>query len=264
MDILFGDAVNDYTTRGWSIIPIRSGDKRPLIRWEEFQHRQPSAEEVRAWLSCWPEAGIGIVTGRISGIVVVDIDPHHGGDASLDTLERQHDHMPLTVECCSGGSGRHLYFAHPGGLVRNKVALAAGVDLRGDGGYVVAPPSMHGSGARYVWRDGCGPRDMSLAPLPAWLLRSAIEEVRRAGRPASHWRRLVRDGVSEGERNNTVASLAGHLMRHGVDGAVVLELLLCWNRLRCKPPIHDDEVAAVIESIGRLHARQEQRRAPHI
>ena len=60
MDILFGDAVNDYTTRGWSIIPIRSGDKRPLIRWEEFQHRQPSAEEVRAWLSCWPEAGIGI------------------------------------------------------------------------------------------------------------------------------------------------------------------------------------------------------------
>jgi Bifunctional DNA primase/polymerase, N-terminal/Primase C terminal 1 (PriCT-1) len=172
--------------------------------------------------------------------------------------------MPLTVECCSGGGGRHLYFAHPGGLVRNKVALAAGVDLRGDGGYVVAPPSVHASGARYVWRKDRGPGDAILASPPDWLLRRAMDEVGHLGRPTSHWRQLVREGVSAGERNNTIASLAGHLMRHGVDTAVVFELLLCWNRIRCKPPLVDEEVAAVVRSIGRLHAREAQRRASPI
>jgi len=263
-DISVGEAIEDYTRRGWSIIPIRCGDKRPLLRWEEFQYRRPTVGEVQAWLLCWPGAGIGIVTGAISGIVVLDIDSQHGGDASLEALERQYDPIPVTVECRSGGGGRHLYFAHPSVLVRNKVGLAPGVDLRGDAGYVVAPPSLHAPGAHYTWREHRGPRDTSLAPLPAWLLRQVMEEAGRVGRPTSHWRRLVREGVSEGERNNMVASLAGHLLRHGVDAAVVMELLLCWNRVRCKPPLVDEEVAAVVESIGRLHARQEQRRAAHI
>ena len=167
------------------------------------------------------------VTGSISRIVVLDIDFQHGGDASVERLEQQHGYMPVTVECRSGGGGRHLYFAHPGDLVRNKVGLAAGVDLRGDGGYVVAPPSMHTSGARYAWREDRRPEDTNLATLPDWLLRRAIGEVGRLGRPISYWRRLVREGVSEGDRNNTVASLAGDLL----------------------------------ESIRRLHARHDQRRA---
>src|SRR2546425_12147095 len=87
--------------------------------------------EVQAWLSRWPDAGIGIVTGSISRIVVLDIDFQHGGDASVERLEQQHGYMPVTVECRSGGGGRHLYFAHPGDLVRNKVGLAAGGGFRG-------------------------------------------------------------------------------------------------------------------------------------
>ena len=92
---------------------------------------------------------------------------------------------------------------------------------------------------------------------------SQYAEVGRLGRPISYWRRLVREGVSEGDRNNTVASLAGHLLRRGADAAVVMELLLCWNRVRCQPPLVDEEVVAVVESIGRLHARDGQRRAHH-
>ena len=99
-----------------------------------------SAEQAHGWFSEWSEAGIGIVTGAVSGLVVLDIDPRHGGDGSLGRLEQHYERLPATVECRSGGGGRHLYFAHPGGLVRNKVGLAPGVDLRGDGGYVVAPP----------------------------------------------------------------------------------------------------------------------------
>jgi hypothetical protein len=256
---LVNEAIDDYIGRGWSIIPIKPGDKRPLVRWDEFQHRRPTVEEVHVWFPEWPEAGIGIVTGAVSGLVVLDIDFRHGGDASLDRLEQQHDRLPATVECRSGGGGRHLYFAHPGGLVRNKVGLAPGVDLRGDGGYVVAPPSLHASGQRYTWVGDRTPELAALAPLPDWV-RQAVEEPGRLGHPIAHWRRLVREGVREGERNNTIASIAGHLLRHGVDAAVVMEVLLCWNRVRCRPPLVDEEVGAAVESISRLHARDEQSR----
>ncbi|WP_246189466.1 primase alpha helix C-terminal domain-containing protein [Methylacidimicrobium cyclopophantes] len=79
------------------------------------------------------------------------------------------------------------------------------------------------------------------------------------GHPLAYWRRLVREGVQEGERNNTIASLTGHLLWHGVDPAVVLDLLLAWNATRCRPPLSEDEVARAVESIVRLHRRQEER-----
>src|SRR5207245_3179872 len=102
-----------------------------------------------------------------------------------------------------------------------------------------------------------------LAPLPDWVLRQAVVEPGRLGHPIGHWRRLVREGVPEGIRNKTIASLAGHLLRHGVDAAVVTEVLLCWNRVRCRPPLMDDEVVSVVESIRRLHAREDQLRQNH-
>jgi Bifunctional DNA primase/polymerase, N-terminal/Primase C terminal 1 (PriCT-1) len=238
----------DYMRRGWSIIPIRLGDKRPFVRWEQFQHRRADEAETCDWFRTCPEAGIGIVTGTVSGLVVLDVDVRHGGDAALQRLEREHGRLPTTVECRTGGGGRHLYFAHPGGLVRNKVGLAPGIDLRADGGYVVAPPSLHASGLRYVWVAGRAPDDMAVTPLPDWLRRYAIDEPTRRGYPIAHWRRLISEGVTVGERNNTLASLAGHLLRHRVDAVVVMELLLCWNRSRCRPPLADEEVAAVVPS----------------
>ena len=258
--VSINETIHEYMGRGWSTIPIRAGDKRPLVRWEEFQHRHPSEAEARGWFCQWPEAGIGVVTGAISGLVVVDVDAGHGGNESLEQLEREHGPMPTTVECGTGGGGRHLYFAHPGGLVRNKIGLAPGVDIRADGGYVVAPPSLHASGLRYVWVEGRTPESSAIAPLPDWILREAVEETTRRGHPIAYWRRLVCEGVPVGERNNTIASLAGHLLRHGVDAAVVMELLLCWNRTRCRPPLADVEVAAVVTSISRLHARDEEAR----
>jgi Bifunctional DNA primase/polymerase, N-terminal/Primase C terminal 1 (PriCT-1) len=252
------NAVQNYMRRGWSIIPIRPGDKRPLVRWDQFQRRRAGEADACDWFRTCPDAGIGIVTGAVSGLVVLDVDVRHGGDAALQRLEREHGRLPTTVECRTGGGGRHLYFAHPGGLVRNKVGLAAGIDLRADGGYVVAPPSLHASGLRYVWVDGRAPDDMAVTPLPDWLRRYAIDEPTRCGYPIAHWRRLVSEGVQVGERNNTLASLAGHLLRHRVDAVVVMELLLCWNRSRCRPPLADEEVAAVVTSISRLQARDEE------
>ena len=198
---------------------------------------------------------MAIVTGAVSSLVVLDVDPLHGGDTSIGELERAHGRLPHTVEAITGGGGRHAYFSHPGGLVHNQVGLAPGLDLRGDGGFVVAPPSVHPSGRRYVWTPSHRPEETPPAPMPSWLLDRA-RRGEHMGHPLPHWRRLVREGVREGERNNSIASLAGHLLWHGVDAKVTLDLLLCWNATRCRPPVSDDEVARTVESIGRTHFRE--------
>lgn len=246
-------AAAGYAARGWSVIPIEAHGKRPLVAWQEFQQRIATAGEVAEWYRRWPRGNVAIVTGSVSGLVVLDVDPQHGGAESLAALEADHDRLLSTVESATGGGGRHLYFLHPHGTVRNRVSLAPGIDVRGDGGCVVAPPSIHPSGRLYAWREGRAPDDLPLAPLPAWLRVLIQEGPVRMGHPLAHWRELAHGGVPEGQRNNTIASFAGHLLWHGVDPDVVLELLLAWNRVRCSPPLPDAEVARVVESITRLH-----------
>ncbi len=248
-------AARAYLARGWAAVPVEPRGKRPVVPWEPYQRRLPSPAEITAWYARSPRANVGIVTGEGSGLVVLDIDPRHGGDASLAALEQRHGPLPATVVALTGGGGRHVYFGHPGETMRNKVGLAPGIDLRGDGGLVVAPPSYHPSGRRYAWQPGHHPDDMPLAPLPAWLHDLALGDADGAGHPLAHWRHLVRAGIGEGERNNTVASLTGHLLWHGVDPEVALQLMLCWNRVRCRPPLSDEEVARTVESIRRTHTR---------
>jgi hypothetical protein len=240
-----------YLARGWCILPLRARSKRPLVSWEPLQSALPSVEQVVDWFRRWPDANIGIVTGETSNLVVLDIDPKHGGDVSLERLERRFGPLPTTIEATTGGGGRHLYFAHPGGLTRNRTGLAQGIDLRGDGGYIVAPPSIHPSGRPYAWAAGRSPEEVALAALPRWILLPSGGV--RARRTLSDWRRLVHDGVPAGQRNSSIASLAGHLLWHQVDPEVLLELLLAWNRMRCRPPLEDAEVAQVVANIVRLH-----------
>jgi hypothetical protein len=252
-------AALSYLARGWSVLPVCARDKRPLVRWEALQRARPSRSDVIAWYRRWPDANVGIVTGEISNLVVLDVDPKHGGDQAIEHLQTRFGALPLTVEAATGGGGRHLYFAHPGVLVRNRAGLAQGIDLRGDGGYVVAPPSVHPSGQRYAWVMGRAPEDVAPAALPRWLLRGFAT---RAGRSPREWRRLVREGVPQGERNSTIASLTGHLLWHGVDPDVALELMLAWNRMRCRPPLDDAEVAQVVKNIVRLHDEGDARNPP--
>lgn len=252
------DAALAYASYGWSVIPIRRAEKAPLIRWQEFQQRRAGEKEIGQWFERWPDANIGVVTGTISGIVVLDIDPRHGGDASLTAWQMGQGALPVTVEGVTGGGGRHVYFSFGDIAMRSMVAVAKGIDVRAEGGMVVAPPSRHPSGKLYRWRTGRSPDAVAVAPLPNWLKSTFLRRTHRQGHDLSHWRDLVRDGVKEGERNSTIASLSGHLLWHGVDPHVVLELLLSWNRQRCSPPLDDDEVARVVTSITRLHDREDQ------
>jgi len=252
-----------YLRRGWSVIPIKPRDKVPLIPWRAYQTRRPRPAEVRAWFQRWPTANVAIVTGAVSRLVVLDVDPAHGGNRSLSALLQVHGRLTPTPSAITGGGGSHLYFAYPGVPVPNRTHLEPGIDLRGDGGYVVAPPSVHPTGARYRWKR---PPGMTvIAPMPDWLgappPRPAESRAPAArAKPASHWQGLVRAGVTEGQRNNTVASLAGHLLHHDIDPGVVLELLLSWNEARCRPPLPPDEVARTVSSIRRTRDRRRAER----
>jgi putative DNA primase/helicase len=110
-------------------------------------------EVVHHWWSTWPDANIGIATGREAGIFVLDVDEKSGGPASLAELEARHGPLPATLRSTTGGGGFHLYFRYPAdGRIPNSTSrVGPGLDVRGDGGYVVAPPSLHKSGRRYQW-----------------------------------------------------------------------------------------------------------------
>jgi Bifunctional DNA primase/polymerase, N-terminal/Primase C terminal 1 (PriCT-1) len=193
---------------------------------------------------------IAIATGAGSGIVVLDVDPRHGGDKSLSDLARQHGALPHTPTVLTGGGGWHLYFRHPGGIVPNSSGtIADGLDIRGDGGYVVAPPSGHLSGRPYAWDVDAHIDDTLLAEMPEWLLKAAKVKKRRT---TTEWRKLVHEGVGDGHRNTGCAAITGHLLRKDVDAQMVRDLVLAWNAHRCKPPLPDSEVLKTVESICSL------------
>lgn len=248
-------AALDYARLGWSVIPIEPRGKRPLIRWEACQYRRAEVTEVADWFQRWPDANLAVVTGLVSALVVLDLDPRRGADAALTGLERAHGALPETVESQTGGGGRHLYFAHPGEVVPDRVGIAPGVDLHGDGGYVVAPPSLHASGEAYRWLRS--PDVCPLSPLPDWLIGGA-DQGPHHGHPPDHWRRLLREGVAEGARSEGIAALAGHLLRQNVDAELATELLLTWNAVRCRPPLEPEEIVRLVRSILRRHPRAGQ------
>jgi hypothetical protein len=233
--------------------------KQPLVAWRDYQRKRATPDEVRAWYARWPNANVGIITGQISNLVVIDVDPAHNGEESLADLVDRFGALPRTVCACSGGGGRHLYFSAPADPVpvRSRVAVVPGIDIRAEGGMVVAPPSNHPSGGRYTWLVDGG-EDEPLAPLPRWLVKLVQGERPHMGHSPQHWRRLAAEGVSEGARNNTIAAFTGHLLWCGVEIEVIRELLLCWNRVRAHPPLDDDEVLRTIDSIQRTHKRHHE------
>ena len=146
--------------------------------------------------------------------------------------------LPETVEVITGNGGRHVYFKLPdfdeAPSIKNTAGkLGQGLDTRGDGGYVVAPPSIHPSGKAYYWSVDLG---SEFAAAPVWLigLVSAPPAVTQLDdfRPQQHWTALARHGVSKGSRNTTIASLAGRYLARGIHPAEVNELLLAWNIAR--------------------------------
>jgi hypothetical protein len=214
-------------------------------------------DTIRQWWRDDPNYNVAIATGAASRLFVIDID---GIDAEteLHKLEAEHGLLPPSVEVITA-RGRHVYFQWPACAIRNSASkIAPGVDVRGQGGFVLCPPSIHPSGRRYEWSVDTG---NSLAAAPQWLLDKLAPRAGQGSNTApSEWRELVINGVDEGSRDTSLTKLAGYLLRRYINPLVALELLQVWNSARCRPPLPADDVERIVSSIAR---KEIQRRYGH-
>jgi hypothetical protein len=161
-----------YAQMGWAVFPLVPGEKRPLTE-HGFKNATTDETQIRAWWSEHPDAGIGVATGSTSGIVVIDVDPRHDGDASLRALVDEYGDLEETPETLTGGGGSHFIFRYPEGGIPSLQNLRPGIDLKSHGGYIVAPPSKHPDGPEYRWVSDLAPWNVETAPLPAWIVTLA-------------------------------------------------------------------------------------------
>jgi Bifunctional DNA primase/polymerase, N-terminal/Primase C terminal 1 (PriCT-1) len=243
--------------RGLAVFPCRPRDKRPAVR-NGVHEGTTDQGLIREWWQCNPEYNIGVVTGAISGIFVVDLDGSSAHSA-LAKLEFEYGELPHTIEVITA-RGRHKYFHWPARPLRNSTSkIGPGIDIKADGGYVLAPPSVHPSGRRYCWLVN-GAREF--APAPEWLLDQAQAAATTTGTctPASHWQRLLANPIIEGTRDNSLAKLAGYLLRHRIDPQLTLELLQSVNITHCTPALSSEDVTRIVNSIA---GKELQRRHSH-
>jgi Bifunctional DNA primase/polymerase, N-terminal/Primase C terminal 1 (PriCT-1) len=234
--------------RGKAVLPCLPCDKRPATA-RGLKDATTNLDTIRDWWRREPLFNVAVVTGAVSGFFVVDID---GADAEVELrkLERELGELPATVEVITP-RGRHIYFKTPESPVPNSAGkIALGIDVRGDGGYVLAPPSIHPSGREYAWSVDT---TNTIATAPDWLLVRVTKPhgaKNKSPAPPSDWRALVADGVEQGQRDITVTRLCGYLLRHYVDPFIVLEILQLWNLAHCRPPLTQRDIERIVASIA--------------
>jgi hypothetical protein len=218
-----------------------------------------TVDKIKFWRSAFPNCNFGLTTGDL---VVLDQDGPDGA-TSLNRLARDY-RMPNTWTVSTGRlQSRHYYFRCPENVtVANSAGrLGKGLDLRGHGGYVVIPGSLHISGHRYTWWKNWHPQQKPVAKLPRWLLKE-IQTPKKTGnggkaRQINEWRKLAAAQIESGCRNDTLARLAGLLLSNPFnDIGVVHELLQAWNTAHCMPPLSEREVEHVVASIAERESRK--------
>ncbi len=258
-----------YLGRGLSVFPVctpttaghciqhgecSNAGKRPLVRWEAFQARCATAQELAQWWRKWPSANIGMATGAVSGVVVLDAD---GDEARKVALQRGLEATPIVWTGKPGGG--HVWLAWPGQPVRNfarKFADLPGIDFRGDGGYVLLPPSLHASGQRYRWHEKAG-LSTPLAPVPTWLadrlLGRMAAEPSPASEPTNGHLNLADflDGIPEGGRDDQLFRLAAKCRGDNLPRAYA-EWIVAQAARNCQPPF---DVSLALEKVTRAYAQ---------
>ena len=230
--------------RGWRLLPCAERGKIPLLTdWP----RRASCDvgTICMWAKKHAGCNWGVACGPDSGVWVLDVDGEPG-DASLRSLVEQHGDEWTGTLAVTTARGRHLYFSHPGAgnaIRTNAGKLGVGLDVRGDGGYALVPPSTHPSGARYEWTSPLN----GLAPIsaPAWLLELVTSGERQVVRAADV------GIIPEGHRNDTLTRVGGYLRRKGETAPEITRALLEQNRRRCRPPLSESEVRTIAGSVSR-------------
>jgi hypothetical protein len=254
-------AVIDLIRRGFRVFPCysapggtctcgkkmcsRSAGKHPHTK-HGAQDAVADEYQVRDWARLWPFCNWGVACGPESGVWVLDVDGDVGRK-SLANLEEQYGTLPKTLRSRTGRTdgGEHVWFKYAEGLVVHNSAnkLPAGLHVRGKGGYVIAPPSVHQSGRCYEWLDF----DTPIASAPAWLLRMVTAPVPRTTTTTpSEIGLLLEPG-----RNDGLFRYGCALRRRGATVAEIERCLLDANARRCRPPLEEMEVRKVAVSASR-------------
>jgi putative DNA primase/helicase len=230
--------------RGWHILPVQTRGKLPLVNgWPE--DATSDIARLEAWQHQYPACNWGLATGAASGLVVIDVDGAEGR-ASLANLERQGFTLPATITVTTGRTdgGEHCYFRPPSGVdIRNDQSgkIGAHVDMRGTGGFVVCPPSIHASGRQYRFIDLSAP----VAELPGWVIERLTVRPPMPTAPAQ----ASPQAVGKGSRTNTLVSLAGTMQRRGMSLEAITAALLAENAAKCNPPLPEEKVKSIAADI---------------
>ena len=230
-----------YLGRGYSVIPVAK-TKKPLIEWAEYQTRKPRAEEVQAWWDKFPDANVGIVTGKVSGLTVIDCDSKQGIDAVARVAGE--NFVSPTVETSRGVQ----YYCQFDPAAVNRHTVMEDVDIRSEGGFVVAPPSVHASGRTYAWIEPFTLDNVPLPFVPATLLGStaagpsSLPVVKREG--------AITNAYAKGKRHDSIL----HVLKTAAEGGLERDWLVDLGRrlaLSCDPPYPEkqlvEEVRGMVE-----------------
>lgn len=247
----FKDHALDLAGRGWRVFPLATGRKTPAVKeWQKVATLD--TEQIDAWWDRNPDSGVGIATGKESGIFVVDVDIKEGkrGDETLRDLEQQFADMPVTVQAITGSGGLHYYFKYPEeGRVTNSNTLGPDIDLRGDGGYVVSPGSIHpDTNNLYEWEVESHPDDIPVATAPSWLLerckpRVSVDHANDVGRKALAGNAVAADNYDGSATNSMVASVL-------VSQGWAIDYTDKYGVIYIRRPGKDDGFSASIGKVG--------------
>ena len=219
-------------------------------------------DQVESWWDQYPLANIGIATGEINGLLVIDVDVKHDqgkyGDESLKALESELGELPETWVAITGSGGLHYYFRYPEGHdIRNSASqLAQDIDIRAQGGYVVAPPSVHpDTGRLYEWECGSDPEETPLAELPEkWLQRLEKKVTGEALGDSQKKLFEIPETVSVGARNDTLFRYGASLRAKSVPAIETYKLMDQFNKDKCSPPIPAGELQKIYDSVMKYQA----------
>jgi len=208
-------AALSYTEKGKAVVPlhnIKNGKctceagekcdkpgKHARAAWKKYQEETPSAEQVKEWWEKWPEANIGLITGRVSGVVVLDIDQPEG----METIEELSLDLPATLVAETGSGGFHYYFKSPEKPCQNFTGKYPGIDFRGDGGLAVVPPSENIDG-EYSWV-----MKEELAEIPEWIKKALNSKSKGSKLEPEAWSKEVKEGTRNAELTRRAGSLIG-------------------------------------------------------
>ena len=216
--------------------------------------------QIIEWWRQWPHANVGLPTGKTFNRFVLDVDLDKGGGDSLKSFERKNGKLPLTQRAITG-NGCHYHFSYPADILipNNAGKLAPGLDLRGEGGLVVAPNSLHESGRMYRWEPG--PFDLPLASASDWLLELIVKIQSDANRSRDKiqigfFEQLILEGI----RNETLFKrYACHLRDKGLSVDYIVEICLALNAYKCSPPLKESEVITLVHSAFKYPKRPSRR-----